>query len=158
MFSLTAKPVSKDVAYMRDMHQALINEKQGVMGLTLLLMLGAVAAALLWATNSRVEEITAGNGRVVPSSHEQVIQSLEAGILTELLVKEGDVVQAGQPLLKIDPTKANAVFQEGSNKVPPPPACALRHAQRPWYSPKTCRRMPSCCVTRSTPIRPSATR
>jgi membrane fusion protein, adhesin transport system len=117
MFSLTAKPVSQDVAYMRDMHQALINEKQGVMGLTLLLMLGAVAAALLWATNSRVEEITAGNGRVVPSSHEQVIQSLEAGILTELLVKEGDVVQAGQPLLKIDPTKANAVFQEGSNKV-----------------------------------------
>jgi membrane fusion protein, adhesin transport system len=117
MFSLTAKPVSNDVAYMRDMHQALINDKQGVMGLTLLLMVGAMVAALLWAANSNVEEITGGNARVIPSSREQVIQSLDAGLLTELLVKEGDVVQAGQPLLKIDPTKANAVFQEGSNKV-----------------------------------------
>jgi membrane fusion protein, adhesin transport system len=118
MFAFTAKkPVSNDVAYMRDMHQALINDKQGVLGLTLLLLIAALAAALVWAAYSNVEEITGGTARVVPSSHEQVIQSLEAGILTELLVKEGDVVQAGQPLLKIDPTKANAVFQEGSNKV-----------------------------------------
>lgn len=106
-----------EIAYMRDMHQALITDKQNVIGMTLLLMLCALAAGLAWAATSKVEEITRGNAKVIPSSREQIIQSLEAGILTALLVKEGDVVQAGQPLLKIDPTKANAVLQEGSNKV-----------------------------------------
>jgi membrane fusion protein, adhesin transport system len=106
-----------DLPYMRDMHQALIADKQYGVGLTLVLMFAVLGSALAWAGHSNVEEITSGTARVVPSSHEQVIQSLEPGILTELLVKEGDVVQAGQALLKIDPTKANASWQEGSNKV-----------------------------------------
>lgn len=106
-----------EIAYMRDMHQALVTEKKNAVGLTLLLMLCALAAGLVWASTSKVEEITRGNAKVIPSSREQIIQSLEAGILTELLVKEGDIVAAGQPLLKIDPTKAKAIFQEGSNKV-----------------------------------------
>jgi membrane fusion protein, adhesin transport system len=114
---MTALAPAADLPYMRDMHQALVADQQHWVGGTLLLMAASLVAALVWAANSNVEEITAGTARVVPSSHEQVIQSLESGILTELLVKEGDLVEAGQALLKIDPTKANASLHEGSNKV-----------------------------------------
>jgi membrane fusion protein, adhesin transport system len=114
---MTPQAPTQDLTYMRDMHQALVADQQHWVGGTLLLMAAALTAAVVWASTSRVEEITAGTARVVPSSHEQIIQSLESGILTELLVKEGDVVEAGQALLKIDPTKANASLKEGSNKV-----------------------------------------
>jgi membrane fusion protein, adhesin transport system len=115
--TMTPQAPTQDLPYMRDMHQALVADQQHWVGGTLLLIAAALTAAVVWASASQVEEITTGTARVVPSSHEQVIQSLESGILTELLVKEGDVVNAGQALLKIDPTKANASLKEGSNKV-----------------------------------------
>ncbi|WP_442964658.1 Ig-like domain-containing protein [Pseudomonas sp. GCEP-101] len=60
---------------------------------------------------------TRGEGKVIPSSREQVIQSLEGGILEQMNVREGDVVEAGQVLLKIDPTRAGASFRETESKV-----------------------------------------
>ena len=108
---------SDELLYMRDMHQAMVSEKKNVIGVTLLLLLACLAAALYWASTFKLEEITRGNAKVIPSSREQVIQSLEGGILSELLVKEGDVVTQGQPLLRIDPTKAKASYQEGQNKA-----------------------------------------
>jgi adhesin transport system membrane fusion protein len=80
------------------------------------LMAAVLAAGLLWAGFSRVEEITKGVAHIVPSSREQVIQSLEGGLVQEILVREGDVVAQGQPLLRIDPTKADASFREGRSK------------------------------------------
>lgn len=68
---------------------------------TCVLLLGAV----LWATFSHLEEVTVGAGKVIPSSHVQVIQNLEGGIVQELPVKVGDMVQKGQPLLYIDRTR-----------------------------------------------------
>lgn len=107
----------EELLYMRDMHQAMVAEKQNVIGVTLILMLACLGAALFWADHFKLEEITRGNAKVIPSSREQIIQSLEGGILSELLVREGDIVAQGQPLLRIDPTKANASYQEGQNKA-----------------------------------------
>ena len=106
-----------ELLYMRDMHQAMVAEKQNVIGVTLLLLMACLGAALYWANTFKLEEITRGNAKVIPSSREQIIQSLEGGILSELMVKEGDVVTQGQPLLRIDPTKAKASYQEGQNKA-----------------------------------------
>ena len=106
-----------ELLYMRDMHQAMVAEKQNVIGVTLLLLLACLGAALYWANTFKLEEITRGNAKVIPSSREQIIQSLEGGILSALMVKEGDVVTQGQPLLRIDPTKAKASYQEGQNKA-----------------------------------------
>lgn len=106
-----------ELLYMRDMHQAMVAEKQNVIGVTLLLLLACLGAALYWASTFKLEEITRGNAKVIPSSREQIIQSLEGGILSQLMVKEGDVVTQGQPLLRIDPTKAKASYQEGQNKA-----------------------------------------
>ncbi len=113
---MTTPVRAADLAWATDMQQALLGERSRASGLTLALMGAALVAALVWAGTSRVEEITKGEARIIPSSREQVIQSLEGGIMQELRVREGDVVEAGQPLLRIDPTKADASFNEGRSK------------------------------------------
>ena len=72
---------------------------------------------MVWAHFARVEEITHGEGRVIPASREQIIQSLEGGILETMNVAEGDIVEKGQVLLEIDPTRAGASYREGLSKV-----------------------------------------
>jgi adhesin transport system membrane fusion protein len=69
-----------------------------------------------WAALTRVEQITRTEARVVPNGREQVIASLEGGILRELMVREGDTVHTGQPLLRLDPTRFEAQQNEGQAK------------------------------------------
>ena len=72
--------------------------------------------ALTWASWFELDEITRGQGKVIPSSREQVIQSLDAGVLSELLVREGSTVEKDQVLLRIDDTRSGAVFREVQEK------------------------------------------
>ena len=68
----------------------------------LLAVASLVAAFVIWSSTSEIEEITHGGGQVVPTQEIQVVQSLEGGILSELLVREGDKVEKGQILLKVN--------------------------------------------------------
>ena len=58
-----------------------------------------------WASWAQLEEITRGEARVIPSTQLQVVQSVDGGVVEELLVKEGDVVEAGQVLVRVDSTR-----------------------------------------------------
>ncbi|SSM84448.1 protein secretion efflux system ABC transporter membrane protein [Acinetobacter baumannii] len=60
---------------------------------------------LIWAWVFKLEEVSTGTGKIIPSSKEQTIQSLEGGILTRLNVKEGEIVEKGQTLAQLDPTR-----------------------------------------------------
>ncbi|HAV5769545.1 TPA: HlyD family type I secretion periplasmic adaptor subunit [Acinetobacter baumannii] len=60
---------------------------------------------LIWAWVFKLEEVSTGTGKIIPSSKEQTIQSLEGGILTRLNVKEGEIVEKGQILAQLDPTR-----------------------------------------------------
>jgi membrane fusion protein, adhesin transport system len=62
-------------------------------------------ALLAWAYIFKLEEVSTGTGKVVPSSKEQVVQSLDGGILTKLNVREGQIVEQGQILAQLDPTR-----------------------------------------------------
>lgn len=64
-----------------------------------------LSVLLAWAWIFKLEEVSTGTGKVVPSSKEQVIQSLEGGILTKLNVREGQIVEQGQVLAQLDPTR-----------------------------------------------------
>ena len=72
----------------------------------------ALAIAVMWAAVSRLDEVTRGEGKVIPSRQLQVLQSLDGGVVEEILVKEGDVVDAEQVLLRIDPTRFASSVRE----------------------------------------------
>ena len=81
---------------------------------TLLLVAIAMffAAAVAWAARAQLEEVTVGVGRVIPTSQVQVVQNLEGGILSALLVAEGDLVEVGQVILRIDDTTFSSSLRE----------------------------------------------
>lgn len=80
--------------------------------LILWLILVLFFCALAWAYIAEVEEVTRANGRVVPSRQLQVVQNLEGGILSEILVNIGDVVDKNQLLLRIDEKRFSGPYQE----------------------------------------------
>ncbi len=59
---------------------------------------------MIWANWAKLDEVTRGDGRVIPSGKNQVVQSLEGGIVKEILVKPGETIKKGQLLLRIDDT------------------------------------------------------
>jgi adhesin transport system membrane fusion protein len=71
---------------------------------------------LIWAGTMSLDEITRGEGRVIPSSREQVIQSLDSGVLREMHVNEGDLVEKDQILLKMDDARTGATYREANEK------------------------------------------
>jgi adhesin transport system membrane fusion protein len=72
----------------------------------------AVLAFLAWSNWAVLDEVTRGDGRVIPSSQIQVIQNLEGGILAEVLTSEGSIVEKGQVLMRIDNTVAESRLRE----------------------------------------------
>jgi adhesin transport system membrane fusion protein len=74
------------------------------------------SAALTWASMANIDEVTRGEGKVIPSSRVQVVQNLEGGILTEMLVREGDTVAKGQPLLRLDDIRFASSYRETRSK------------------------------------------
>ena len=79
-------------------------------------ILGLMLAALIWAWFAKVDEVTRGEGRVIPSRQVQIIQSLDGGIVSEILIKEGDIVDVGSPLIKIDETRAKSSLRENQSQ------------------------------------------
>ena len=80
--------------------------------LLLILLCGLVLGGLAWANFAEVDELTRGKGRVVPLNEVQLVQTLDGGVVTELLVDEGQQVEAGEVLLRIDDTTASAGLGE----------------------------------------------
>ncbi|MBA6096163.1 HlyD family type I secretion periplasmic adaptor subunit [Pseudomonas juntendi] len=75
-----------------------------------------LAAFLAWAAWFEVTEVSTGTGKVIPSSREQVIQSFEGGIVAQMNVAEGDLVERGQVLAQLDPTKTASSVGESEAK------------------------------------------
>jgi membrane fusion protein, adhesin transport system len=74
--------------------------------------LALVLVGLIWAYFAALDEVKRGNGKVVPSRQTQVVQSLEGGIVTEILVREGVTVRQDEPIIRIDDTNFASQFGE----------------------------------------------
>ncbi|MBZ6392452.1 MAG: HlyD family type I secretion periplasmic adaptor subunit [Pantoea dispersa] len=106
-----------DADFMNDIQSSLLSQRTPGSRLVLWMVLLVLAGGFIWAHFARVEEITKGEAKIISKSREQIIQSLEGGILAEMNVREGENVERGQVLLKIDPTRAQASYREALNKV-----------------------------------------
>ncbi len=105
-----------DVAYLDPVRAAHVTEAAPAATLAIWLMLAAVACAVGWAAWAHVDIVAKADSRVVPDGKEQVIASLEGGILRELHVREGQAVQAGTRLALLDPTRFEAQQAESHTK------------------------------------------
>lgn len=119
--SLFSKPSGRelgrdDMAYVSPVAAAQVVEPAPAAIWAVYLMLAALAVALGWAAFAQVDIVAKAPARVVPEGREQVIASLEGGILRELLVREGQVVAKGQPLALLDPTRVEAQQAEGQTR------------------------------------------
>jgi adhesin transport system membrane fusion protein len=110
------RPRRGDDAFMSGVRAAQVVEASPHVAWVLYLIAAALAATLTWASLARVDEVTKADGRVIPEGREQVIASLEGGILRELFVHEGEQVQEGQDLAELDPTRFQAQQAEGETK------------------------------------------
>ena len=81
---------------------------------------------ILWAGLTNLDEVTTGSGKVVTTSREQMVQVPEAGIISELLVKEGELVELGQALVRIDDVRLGANMQESQARMNGLQAAAIR--------------------------------
>ncbi len=80
----------------------------GILQTSIALIAGFLGVFLLWASLSPVEEVATTSGQIIPSGYIQNIQHLDGGIIKDIMVEDGQLVEKGQPLLKLDSTNAEA--------------------------------------------------
>ena len=106
----------EDLTWREEADLAILEQTPLKAKLLIYTILFILLAALAWAWLAKVDEITRGEGRVIPSRQLQVIQSLDGGIVSEILVKVGDLVKVGMPLIKIDETRAASSLRENKGQ------------------------------------------
>ncbi|WP_197016942.1 HlyD family type I secretion periplasmic adaptor subunit [Mannheimia varigena] len=106
-----------DLSLINDLNAALQTEKHNRSFAVIILFAIFLVVFVIWSYFSPIEEVTRGQGSVIPSSREQIVQSLDPGIISEMKVKEGDIVEKDQVLLTLDDTRSSAVFRESEAKV-----------------------------------------
>lgn len=79
-------------------------------------IMGFLSVFLIWSALFNIDEVSKGNGKVIPSSKEKIIQSMDGGILENIHVKEGQIVDAGQILVQLDITRTQSTVAESESK------------------------------------------
>ncbi|MDD2385045.1 MAG: HlyD family type I secretion periplasmic adaptor subunit [Sulfurospirillaceae bacterium] len=102
----------QDYAYMSSLSEAILQKAPSASRKLIWLVGTAIAWLIIWASIADIDEITRGQGKIIPSQQLQVVQNLEGGIVSEILVKEGDFVKKDQVLLKIDDKNFASSFGE----------------------------------------------
>ncbi len=106
------REIHDDSDYLADAEWAMAEQKLRGSRIAVLLTCVAVLVLIVWAAFAPLDEVTRGEGKVIPSRQVQVMQSLDGGIVSEILVREGEQVKAGQLLLKVDPTRFVSSLRE----------------------------------------------
>ncbi len=97
-----------DYEYMNSLSAAIIHTRPKTLHWVLMAFLVTITLFLIWASVAKIDEIARGSGKVVPNGQNQVVQNLEGGIVSEILIKEGDFVEKDQILIKISNEKSNS--------------------------------------------------
>ncbi len=104
--------VASSYDWQRDAHLAYI-EQQPLRARKILYAVALSTVILVvWSALAQIDEVTRGQGKVIPSQQVQIIQSQDGGVVTEILAREGDSVEKGQLLVRLDQTRSQSTFRE----------------------------------------------
>ena len=115
-----------DIIYMRSLSAAILERVPFHTKILLFSIVTIILWLIIWASFAQIDEITKGIGKVIPSKQIQVVQNLEGGIVSDILVQEGQMVDIGQVLVKIDDTQFASTYEENKLRYQELQAKAVR--------------------------------
>ncbi|GAB1265427.1 HlyD family type I secretion periplasmic adaptor subunit [Aurantivibrio infirmus] len=98
--------------WQEDAERAMVDQDPVRTKILLYVIVLGVVGLIVWSAFAEIDEVTRGDGKVIPSQQIQIIQSLDGGVVTDILVKEGDIVEANQLLFSLDKTRFASSFRE----------------------------------------------
>lgn len=105
-----------DIEYMSDLRAAMTRRPSLMANLLLFAVIAFFVIAVLWAHVAEIDQVSVGDGRVMPSRHVQIVQNLEGGIVADVSVREGDIVKKDQILMQLDDTQFSSELLENRMK------------------------------------------
>ena len=115
--TLSKKSLSdNDYEYMNSLSAAVIHTRPKKLHWVLISFLITITTFIVWASYAKIDEIARGSGKVVPNGQNQIIQNLEGGIVSKILVKEGDFVEKDQILIRISNEKSSSTVASNELK------------------------------------------
>ena len=109
---MSDKVDKQDLKFMSSVSEAMLEQTPKGARVLLWAIFAFVIIAIVWANWATLDEISRGEGEIIPSLQLQRVQNLEGGVVSEILVREGDIVEKGQLLLRIDDTRYASTFKE----------------------------------------------
>lgn len=106
------KYTEEDLQYMESLSAAVLQKAPVKSKILLWIMISVIVLLIIWANFAHVDELARGVGKVIPSQQIQTVQNLEGGIISEILVHEGQMVEKGQILVKINDTSFSSAYKE----------------------------------------------
>ena len=107
----------RDYEFMHSLSSAVLEVAPTRLRFVLYFWVIAILGFLIWANFALIDEIARGDGEIIPSGENQIVQNLEGGIVDEILVTEGQEVKKGEVLLKIDNTKSSSSYSSNAVKA-----------------------------------------
>jgi adhesin transport system membrane fusion protein len=106
----------KDYEFMNSLSSAILNRAPSNVSKVIKIWLFTIFAFIVWASLAEIDEITRGDGDVIPYGQNQIIQNLEGGIVDSILVREGEIVKVDQVILKINNAKSSSTSKTNEMK------------------------------------------
>jgi adhesin transport system membrane fusion protein len=113
---LAADLEDSDSDFVRDADRFMLQQEPLRARVLMRALLAVFILFIVWAALVQIDEVTRGDGKVIPSRQLQVLQSLDGGIVSQINVAEGDIVNTGQVLLQIDSTRSESLFRENRSQ------------------------------------------
>ena len=107
---------ANDYQFMRSLSAAVLEDTPSRLRSVLLFWIVTVVFIFLWAALAPIDEIVRGDGKVIPGGENQMIQHLEGGIVSAIMVKEGQKVNADDVMLRVDNIKSSSTYESSQYK------------------------------------------
>lgn len=106
-----------DLEYMKSLSSAVLEKSTFSSRLVLWTILASITLLIVWAYFAKLDERVQGEAKVIPAKKVQIVQNLEGGIVNDIFIKEGDVVEKRQPLIKLQDVLLSSTRDENNIKI-----------------------------------------